>query len=149
MRAPTPSAAAELAAPSMEQLTEKINILERRISNSANNILNKAADRYSELNSRLSVQSPENRLKLSGERLNSLEKRLELSAERYISVLDSQLNEKLVRLDSLSPVKVLSRGYSLVYSGDKLISDAEKLNTGDIIKIRFGSGEAEAEIIKK
>lgn len=149
LRAPTPSAAAELAAPSMEQLTEKINILERRISNSANNILNKAADRYSELNSRLSVQSPENRLKLSGERLNSLEKRLELSAERYISVLDSQLNEKLVRLDSLSPVKVLSRGYSLVYSGDKLISDAEKLNTGDIIKIRFGSGEAEAEIIKK
>jgi len=149
MRAPTPSAAAELAAPSMEQLTEKINILERRIKTAANMLLDKASDRYMQLYTRLSAYSPENRLRLNKERLEGLEKRSELAIKRYISRLDSQLNEKLIRLDSLSPVKVLSRGYSLVYKGESLINDADKLKNGDIIKIRFGSGEAEAEIINK
>ncbi len=149
MRAPTPSAAAELAAPSMEQLTEKINILERRVETAANMILDKASDRYMQLYTRLSAHSPENRLKLNKERLEGLEKRCDLAIKRYISKLDSQLNEKLVKLDSLSPVKVLSRGYSLVYKGESLINDADKLKNGDIIKIRFGSGEAEAEIINK
>lgn len=149
MRAPTPSAAAELAAPSMEQLTEKINILERRVETAANMILDKASDRYIQLYARLSAHSPENRLKLNRERLEGLEKRCDLAMKRYMSKLDSQLNEKLVRLDSLSPIKVLSRGYSLVYKGENLINDADKLKKGDVIKIRFGSGEAEAEIINK
>ncbi len=149
MRAPTPSAAAELAAPSLEQLTEKINILERRVETAANMILDKASDRYIQLYARLSAHSPENRLKLNKERLEGLEKRCDLAMKRYMSKLDSQLNEKLVRLDSLSPIKVLSRGYSLVYKGENLINDADKLKKGDVIKIRFGSGEAEAEIINK
>ena len=57
--------------------------------------------------------------------------------------------EKAARLDSLSPLKVLSRGYSLVYKGDKLLSSSEALKKGDKIKIGFGSGGAEAEITDK
>ncbi len=147
MRAPTPSAAAELAVPSAEQLTERIDILVRRLTNAALGVTDKAADRYIALNSRLSAQSPDNRLRLSQERISSLELRNIRAFERYISRQDSILNEKLARLDSLSPLKVLSRGYSLVYHGDSLINDAGKLKCGDRIKIRFGSGEADAEII--
>lgn len=149
MRAPTPSAAAELAAPPVQQIAEKLGILERRIKNSALRISDKAADRFISMNSRLTAQSPDNRLNLSGERLNSLEKRTELAYEKYMSGLEAFLSEKIARLDNLSPLKVLSRGYSLVYFGDRLINDADELNTGDTIKIRFGSGEAEAEIISK
>ena len=147
MRAPTPSAAAELAVPSAEQLTERIDILVRRLTNAALGVTDKAADRYIALNSRLSAQSPDNRLRLSQERISSLELRNIRAFERYISRQDSILNEKLARLDSLSPLRVLSRGYSLVYHGDCLINDAGKLKCGDRIKIRFGSGEADAEII--
>lgn len=147
MRAPTPSAAAELAAPSVEQLEEKINILERRIKNAALMITDKAADKYIALNSRLMAQSQENRLKLNEERLHSLQKRTELAYNKYISGRDAALNEKIAKLDSLSPLKVLSRGYSLVYHEDKLINDSSKLQKGDKIKIRFGKGETEAEII--
>lgn len=147
MRAPTPSAAAELAVPSAEQLTERIDILVRRLTNAALGVTDKAADRYIALNSWLSAQSPDNRLRLSQERISSLELRNIRAFERYISRQDSILNEKLARLDSLSPLKVLSRGYSLVYHGDSLINDAGKLKCGDRIKIRFGSGEADAEII--
>ncbi|MBQ8298199.1 MAG: exodeoxyribonuclease VII large subunit [Ruminococcus sp.] len=148
MRAPTPSAAAELAAPSVEHLAEKLGILKRRMKNAALAATDRAADRYIALNSRIMAQSPENRLRLGGERLDSLEKRTCLAFEKYMTKQESLLSEKLARLDSLSPLKVLSRGYSLVYSGDQLINSNEKLKTGDIVKIRFGNGNAKAEIIE-
>lgn len=149
MRAPTPSAAAELAAPSVQQLAERLDIIEKRIRNSAAAVSGKAEEKLSRLNSRLSAQSPDNRLKLAAERLGNLEKRTELACGKYTAKLDMQLRERIARLEALSPLKVLSRGYSLVYQGDRLINDAGKLKTGDKIVIRFGKGEAEAKITDK
>ena len=63
--------------------------------------------------------------------------------------LEHSLAEKAARLDSLSPLKVLSRGYSLVYKGEKLLNSSESIRAGDSIRITFGSGGAEAEIKDK
>lgn len=149
LRAPTPSAAAELSAPDIASLYERIDILERRAERSAYAALDKAADRFTAINARLLRQSPENRLKLTGERLTALDKRCETAFLRYMDKLERQLSEKAAKLDSLSPLKVLSRGYSLVYKADKLLSDSESLEKGDKVQIRFGSGGAEAEITDK
>lgn len=149
MRAPTPSAAAELAAPSIESLRERIDILDRRMESAALSALDMAADRFIKLNARLAAQSPENRLKLSGERLASLEKNLGTSFSRYIDRRNSALAEKAAKLEALSPLKVLSRGYSLVYKDGGLLSSSLDVKNGDHVELRFGSGGAEAEIIKK
>lgn len=146
MRAPTPSAAAELAAPSAEHLAEKMSILGRRAENAVFALFDKASERFISLNSRLSAHSPENRVKLCKERLASYDDRIRLAFGRFLAKNDDELDKKIARLDALSPLKVLSRGYSLVYSGDRLVSNAEKLSKGDIIRIRFGKGETEAEI---
>lgn len=147
MRAPTPSAAAELASPSAEQLAEKIGILDRRAENAVFAALDKASDRFIGLNSRLAANSPGNRLNLSGERLSAYENRIRLAYDRYLKEKDARIDERIARLEALSPLKVLSRGYSLVYSGDALINSSEKLEKGDRIKICFGKGEADAEIL--
>ena len=149
LRAPTPSAAAELAAPDITLLYEKISLLERRAERSALSVLDKSTDRFIALNARLTAQSPENRLKLTAERLSAFDKRRDTVFLRYMDRLERQLEEKAARLDSLSPLKVLSRGYSLVYKGEKLLSSSETLKKGDKIKIGFGSGGAEAEITDK
>lgn len=149
LRAPTPSAAAELAAPDMALLYEKIALLERRAERSALSVLDKYTDRFIAVNARLMAQSPENRLKLTAERLSSLDKRCNTAFMRYMDRLERQLEEKAARLDSLSPLKVLSRGYSLVYKGEKLLSSSETLEKGDSVRIGFGSGGAEAKIIDK
>ena len=149
LRAPTPSAAAELSAPDIASLYERIDILERRAERSAYAALDKATDRFTALNARLMAQSPENRLKLTVERLTSLDKRCETAFLRYIDKLERQLSEKAARLDSLSPLKVLSRGYSLVYNDEKLLNSSEDLEKGNKVKIRFGNGGAEAEITDK
>lgn len=149
MRAPTPSAAAELSAPSVESLLERINSLEKRVEKSALSAVRTAGDKLNTLNLALSAQSPENRLRLNEEKLISLEKRRKTAFESFCSRLDSELGEKMARLDSLSPLKVLARGYSLVYSGDTLISSSDNLESGDEVKIRLGSGGFNAEVIEK
>ncbi|OPZ21775.1 MAG: Exodeoxyribonuclease 7 large subunit [Firmicutes bacterium ADurb.BinA205] len=146
LRAPTPSAAAELAAPDISTFYEKIDILQRRAERSAFAALDRAADRFTVLNAKLAAQSPENRMKLSGERLSALEKRNSAAFQRYMERLSSQLSERIGRLESLSPLKVLSRGYSLVYSGDRLLSSTDGISVGDTVDIRFGKGTASAEI---
>ena len=78
-----------------------------------------------------------------------LDKRRDAAFLRYMDRLERQLGEKAAKLDSLSPLKVLSRGYSLVYKEDSLLSSSESLSKGDKVKITFGSGGAEAEIIDK
>ena len=72
-----------------------------------------------------------------------------ISFLRYMDRLERQLEEKAARLDSLSPLKVLSRGYSLVYKGEKLLSSSDSLEKGDRVSISFGKGGAEAEIKDK
>ena len=149
LRAPTPSAAAELSAPDITSLYEKIGIYERRAERAVYSILDKTSDRFIALNARLSAQSPKNRLRLTAEKLTGLDKRREAAFLRYLQRLGSQLGEKAAKLDSLSPLKVLSRGYALVYKEDKLRSSSEKLEKGDKIRINFGNGGAEAEITDK
>ena len=149
MRAPTPSAAAELSAPSAESLLEMTDKYEQRIEKSALAALGRAEDRYSAISARLTAQSPENRLRLTAQRIDSLEKRCSDSFERYCERLDHKLSEHIAKLDSLSPLKVLSRGYSLVYKGEELLNSAEDLEKGDVLSIRFGSGGANAEVTEK
>ena len=149
MRAPTPSAAAELASPSLESLYDRLEQLQKRSERSLQSKLSTLGDRFSALSARLAAQSPENRLKLSGERLSSLERRNRAAMERLLERLNARVGQSAARLDSLSPLKVLSRGYSLVYKEEKLLSSAETLKNGDRVTMRFGNGGAEAEIIDK
>jgi len=147
MRAPTPSAAAELAAPAAEHLKQKLDIFESRMKNAVMSSIEKASDKFSVMSSRLTAQSPENRMKLGVERLKNLESRIRISYAKCISNKNTCLSEQIVKLDSLSPLKVLSRGYSLVYHNDKLINDSKDLKSGDVVRIRFNSGEVNAEIL--
>ena len=148
MRAPTPSAAAELAAPDISVIAGRIDVLERRIAASANALLNRSEDKLRACELRLNAQSPEKRLENISDRLDSLTKRQMLAFGSYISRQDGRLGECIARLESLSPLKVMARGYSLVYSGEKLVRSSNEINVGDTVRLRFSEGEAEAVITK-
>ena len=149
MRAPTPSAAAELSAPSVDSLYEKIDILERRAQTAAASALERASRRFGDLSKRALAQSPENRLALTGQRLEMLSQHSKAAFERCIERKEAELSRQISKLEGLSPLKVLSRGYSLVYKGDSLISSSEQITESDRVRLQFGNGGAEAEIINK
>lgn len=148
MRAPTPSAAAELAAPDILQLAEAVSAMEKRCEKAVSAVFERKLSVYNSISARLAVQSPENRLKLMGEKLSNLEKRAETAALRSIDRHTAALAENAARLDSLSPLKVMARGYSLVYSGDELVRNSADLSAGQEVLLRFDKGRATAEIIE-
>ena len=149
MRAPTPSAAAELAAPDISSIRESVDTLVRRAERAAKAAYVRSSDRFTAMNARLAAQSPENRLNVIGGKLDGIDSRLETAFIRLLDRRSAELGEKIARLEALSPLKVLARGYSLVYSGDELVRSSDMLSEGDDLTLRFDSGGAEAKITKK
>ena len=149
MRAPTPSAAAELAAPDISSIRESVDTLVRRAERAAKAAYVRSSDRFTAMNARLAAQSPENRLNVIGGKLDGIDSRLETAFIRLLDRRSAELGEKIARLEALSPLKVLARGYSLVYSGDELVRSSDMLSEGDDVTLRFDSGGAEAKITKK
>lgn len=148
MRVPTPSAAAELAATDIQQIKEYINNLENRIKYAVSSVIERKNNSLYALDTRLAVQSPENRIRLMEEKLCNIDKRAESALNSCIDRAESQLREKIGRLENLSPLKVMARGYSLVYNNESLVRNSDELHEGDNIVIRFDKGNAEAEIKK-
>lgn len=149
MRAPTPSAAAELAVPDIRQLADAVVSYENRCQKACAAVVEKRFSEFSALSARLAAGSPENRLKLMEEKLDALEKRAETAVMRSIDRYGARLSETAARLDSLSPLKVMARGYSLVYSGEELVRSSADISEGQTVSLRFDKGGAEAEIRKK
>lgn len=146
LRAPTPSAAAELVSLSSEQLLEKTKMLEKRLENAVYKLFDGKSEQLIALNSRLLKFSPENNLKINNQKLCMLEKGLKNAITARLRNCEALLNSKMTALDVLSPVKVLSRGYSLVYNGEKLINNASQATIGDKLSIRTGNGSIIAEV---
>ena len=71
---------------------------------------------------------------------------MENAFREIIEKSQRNLLSNISKLDALNPLKVLTRGYSVVYSDDKIITSVENLSSGDKIKIQFSDGIANAEI---
>lgn len=149
MRAPTPSAAAELAAPDIHRIVEAVDNYSARLKKAVGMTVDRKMNEYSAAYARLTAQSPENRLKLMDEKIDNLRKRVDRAVTGCFDKNSAKLTEKIGRLESLSPLKVMARGYSLVYKSDRLIRSSDEISEGDQITLCFGNGGAEAEIRKK
>ncbi len=149
LRAPTPSAAAELAAPDIRQLADNVVSYENRCHKAFDTLWEKRFSEFTALSAKLAACSPESKLKLSEEKISVLKSRADTAAIRIIEKYDARLSETAARLESLSPLKVMARGYSLVYSGEELVRSSADISEGQTVTLRFDKGGAEAEIRKK
>lgn len=149
LRAPTPSAAAELAAPDIRQLADNVVSYENRCHKAFDTLWEKRFSEFTALSAKLAACSPESKLKLSEEKISILKSRADTAAIRIIEKYDARLSETAARLESLSPLKVMARGYSLVYSGEELVRSSADISEGQTVTLRFDKGGAEAEIRKK
>lgn len=147
-RESTPTGAAMNAAPTKAMIEEWINSYIQRADSAVRRAVTVRSDRFSLLYAKLSSQSPEERLRRMGEQLDSLEKRSTTAVHRCFERSESRLSGSINSLEALSPLKVMTRGYSLTYKGEELVRDAESLSEGDSVILRFSHGSAEAEIRK-
>lgn len=148
LRAPTPSAAAEMAVPSSDELFVYIKQRKQRIIGSVNKILSINEQKFEGLKSKRCFLKP-------GALFSPFEQRLCLLSEKFTSAYDKKLSdftfklEKLsVQLEGLSPESVFKRGYSVILKNNKTVFNAHEINRGDKINIRMKNGNAECLVEK-
>ncbi len=146
LRAPTPSAAAELAVPELSSLINFFNASQKVLEKK---LIDKTAFLRLQLENRersLISAEPKNRIENSKKLLDERKHRLQELLKIQTELKSAELRAKISALDNLSPTKIMMRGYSLVYKDDKLIHSVSELKTGDNISVKLHDGEIEAAV---
>ncbi len=146
-RAETPSAAAVAVVPDMKTVLQKLDDMSFTLQKLCGEKISDFDRFVKSYELKLSKFSIENRLKNIREKLSHDEKRLNSLYQNKITINKALVLQKIELLDSLSPLKVLERGFSLAYKDGKIVNSASKLKTGDRIEIAFSDDKVSAEII--
>lgn len=187
LRAPTPSAAAELVAKSSKELHQRLIHLSHNLNNSFNRKLKDLASRLENLRLRLvdpqknlqdlslrndellnrlqaamdtlflkqrhklevlseKMPHPEVKLNMAKREVSHRAKDLQTAIKKALELARHKLESRMAVLDSISPLKVLDRGYSIVTQGDSVIRTADDINPAKDLGIRFSKGAVKIKI---
>lgn len=144
LRAPTPSAAAELAVPDIYEVKRKIETYQDRLRNSLIKKLELMNLRYEKCMSSSVFKEPLRKINDNYIKLDNCIKQIENSIKVKHEKEKAKYIELIAKLDALSPLKTLYRGYSITEKNNKVIKSKEELKTNDLIEIRFIDGKKEA-----
>lgn len=147
MRAPTPSAAAEIATPDKADILNAVSLLKQKLDRAMELKIDKAQSRVENCEKLIRLYSPTKRLEQSEKNVCDLEKRLNAIIERRLEKLSAQLDSYVNSLNILSPFNVLGRGYAIVQKGDSVADSVSMLAEGDEVNIRLSDGSVAAKIM--
>ena len=147
LRAPTPSAAAEIICPDIEAEIAHCENLKNMLSRLESDKIDEEMQYIADLTERSVLASPENFLKEHGDYLGEL-------SSRFCRAFDSTLGDKenkfamlLGKLNALSPLAVMQRGYAVAKeSGGKIIKSVSQISANDDVKIEFADGNAVCKV---
>jgi exodeoxyribonuclease VII large subunit len=147
LRAPTPSAAAELAVPNIAEVVKNIDNIENRYKISLRKKVELMRLRYEKCMTRSVFRDPLQKINEKSLVLDNNVKLISNYISKRINEEKLKFEKKIAKLDSLSPLKTLQRGYSVILKDGKSINTVKMLNEGDNINIRLADGEKNAKII--
>lgn len=150
MRAPTPSAAAELAVFDYESYLHTLDLLRKRLDQAESANLERIRVLVDSHKKRLEVQDPVRKLEQKKQQLDAREQRLKLFMESRIQQMRIQIRSGAGRLDALSPLRKLTGGFAYITGeDDKPVVSAADLFEGEHVGIRFSDGKWNAVITEK
>lgn len=147
LRAPTPSAAAELAVADIEQIENKLNSYNERMKISLKKKVEYMKLRYEKIKMSRVFKEPLLRINEEYITLDTKIKRLENIINNKLKDDKLRLVESVSKLETLSPLKTLIRGYSITEKDNKIIKSVNDLNTNDIVNLNFTDGKVNAQIL--
>ena len=146
LRAPTPSVAAELAVPDIREQKYYISALKNALCNAVENDIKEKQYNLEQLTKSSVLKNPEKIIENCELYLDTLISKANANFKDIFTKYSSDFAMLCSKLDSLSPLKVLSRGYSIAKKDDNIIINSNDLSVGDSITIQFAYGNAKAEI---
>ena len=144
LRAPTPSAAAEMAVPDIKELYSAVLGTAEFIRIRTAEIINKYKTDVELIQKKIQAESPMHRLKSDEQQLMAKFSEISDKYKALIASKEYRLAEKSSVISALNPLSVLMRGYSIVYKNNKVIFSADEVATGDEVNIRTSNGEFNA-----
>ncbi len=131
----------------IDRRDQRLDELRLRVESTSHRRLRIASQRLTMLNERLRRQDITVRLAGTHRRLQTATQRLQTAGARTIATRGVRLNRASTRLEALSPVAVLARGYALIYSANgKLLRSSAETGAGETIHARLGHGSLEARV---
>lgn len=147
LRAPTPSAAAELAVPDIYELKNTINVYQNRFRISLKRKTELMRLKYEKCMQSRVFKDPTQFINDYLLKIDNNLKKMENSINRKLHNSKNVFIEKATMLDGLSPLKTLTRGYCLAEAENRIIKKAEDLEKNQEITLRFSDGKKQAKIM--
>lgn len=148
LRAPTPSAAGELAVPSLDEVIWKIQSTRRRLALALKKTVSDKRAYYESIRNRKVFKSPYDKIREHELFLDSMIKRLQSKMQLRLKDDRILLIKHSTSLDKLSPLKTLARGYGIVENeSGQVLKTVNELHEKDIIKIILQDGSKNAQIL--
>lgn len=147
LRAPTPSAAAELAVTDIEELNIKLDTYRNRYKNALKKKIEYMNLRYEKCIASRAFTKPTSKIKDLYIELDNKIKSLENSISNKVKDLKTYSVETISKLDTLSPLKTLTRGYVIAEKNKKSIKSVKHLQRDDVINLKFIDGNIETKVI--
>ncbi|MGE3973683.1 MAG: exodeoxyribonuclease VII large subunit [Bdellovibrionales bacterium] len=144
LRAPTPSAAAELVVKNMSDVLDQLKVFQQRLQHLCLSSIQRRLERL-QLTSRRLID-PKRKLQDMAIRCDELIDRLKNQWRYILERKQSQLGRSMSLLDSLSPLKVIDRGYAIVSLQGKIVKSHKETKANDSLTIRLSDGEVTATV---
>ncbi len=142
LRAPTPSAAAELVLPVQEEVLERVEELKLRSLQGINGLIRNLKQELKLLQENRSLKDPLAIFEAQFQKLDELKKQSSTWLQNFISLKKEKILALLGKLEALGPLAVLKRGFSvsLKLPEEKVITSVKKIKVGDLLKTKLSDG---------
>lgn len=148
LRAPTPSAAAELAVQDISDVKAKLENYNRRYKLLLNKKIELMKLKFEKCMNRRAYTNPMQRVQDEYVRLDKVIKSMQTAIVKKEKDLRVKTVELITKVDTLSPLKILTRGYVVAEKQGKIVKSVRELEKGKELKVRFSDGFATTEVLK-
>lgn len=130
------------------QQAQLLDVMQERLRNRMLRLAERNREKYRNAHAALNRAHPGGKAALAGRELQAISARLEAGMAAGMKERRLQLLASMRQLDALSPLKVMSRGYSLVYDehGTKLVKSVSDVQPGDLVKVKLSDGQLECQV---
>ena len=149
LRAPTPSAAAELAVPNIEDVRYTISTYESRYKTSLKRKIQLMNLRYEKCMEKRVFKEPLQKINEKYILVDNLVKQLNTNVTDKLNKARLSLSKIATRIDTLSPMKIIARGYTISEMNGKIIKSAKEVNVGDLVELKYIDGSVKASVTEK
>ncbi|MBR5540671.1 MAG: exodeoxyribonuclease VII large subunit, partial [Clostridia bacterium] len=149
LRAPTPSAAAELAVPDSRELLERIAMLRTAACRALNSVLSRKQTALALLKNKRCLTSPLYSVEERMMRLDGVVKRFSAAAKLTLSRADRRLATAAGKLHVLSPLQVISRGYATVHADKGIVHSVNDVEVDELLAVRVTDGMLRCKVTEK